>query len=142
MKNIKIVNSGKDVIAIIVYNDLKYDGVSFITPNKFSLQLATMSKHKRDIIPSHIHTKIKRTTFGTQEILLVKEGKVMVKLYDKKRKYLKSYVLDNGDLILLASGGHGLEFLEDTKMIEIKQGRYIKNKDKIIFKNEKQKNIN
>jgi hypothetical protein len=33
-------------------------------------------------------------------------------------------VLNSGDTILLASGGHGFEMLEDTEMLEIKQGPY------------------
>jgi len=35
---------------------------------------------------------------------------------------------------MLLSGGHGFEFLEDTKMIEIKQGPYAgRDNDKIIL---------
>ncbi len=30
-----------------------------------------------------------------------------------------------GDIILLAGGGHGFTFLEDSEVIEIKQGPYI-----------------
>jgi hypothetical protein len=37
-----------------------------------------------------------------------------------------------GDIVLLASGGHGFEVLEDTKIVEVKQGPYDgKSKDKV-----------
>lgn len=34
-------------------------------------------------------------------------------------------VIGKGDLIVLLSGGHGFEILEDTKFFEVKQGPFI-----------------
>jgi hypothetical protein len=42
-------------------------------------------------------------------------------------------ILDAGDLMLLSTGGHGFEILEDTDMIEIKQGPYAEGRDKTRF---------
>lgn len=36
-------------------------------------------------------------------------------------------------MILLAYGGHGFEALEDLEMIEVKQGPYVGEQDKIRF---------
>jgi hypothetical protein len=41
--------------------------------------------------------------------------------------------LYTGDVILLAAGGHGFEMLEDSQIIEIKQGPYVGEEDKIRF---------
>ena len=38
------------------------------------------------------------------------------------------------DIILLAFGGHGFECLEEVEMIEIKQGPYLGEQDKVRFK--------
>ena len=46
---------------------------------------------------------------------------------------MESYVLEQGDVILLASGGHGFQVLEDLEMYEIKQGPYAGENDKTRF---------
>jgi len=60
----------------------------------------------------------------TQEVLLIKKGKVKVNFYDKEKKFTGAETVSGGDVILLCAGGHGFEILEDTVMIEIKQGPY------------------
>ena len=42
-------------------------------------------------------------------------------------------MLGPGDVILLISGGHGFEVLEDLNMIEVKQGPYVGDADKTRF---------
>ena len=34
-------------------------------------------------------------------------------------------ILASGDVILLASGGHGIDIIKDAEIIEVKQGPYI-----------------
>jgi mannose-6-phosphate isomerase-like protein (cupin superfamily) len=55
-----------------------------------------------------------------------------VKCYSLKN-YLESRILNQGDIILLAFGGHGFEMLEPTEMIEVKQGPYAGEQDKTRF---------
>jgi hypothetical protein len=56
-----------------------------------------------------------------------------VDFYSDTQEYLRSTVLETGDVILLAFGGHGFEMLEPTEMIEIKQGPYAGDMDKTRF---------
>ena len=49
------------------------------------------------------------------------------------RKYFKSLVLAKGDVILLAYGGHGLYMIEESEIIEVKQGPFAEDRDKIKF---------
>jgi len=92
-----------------------------------------MKRPKDYIIPPHIHNPISREVQWTQEVLFVKKGKVRVDFYDENKNYLKSTILETGDIILLAHGGHGFEMLEDTEIIEVKQGPYAGEMDKIRF---------
>lgn len=39
-----------------------------------------------------------------------------------------------GDVILLSTGGHGFEVIEEIEMIEVKQGPYAGEEDKTRFK--------
>jgi mannose-6-phosphate isomerase-like protein (cupin superfamily) len=71
--------------------------------------------------------------YYTQEVLFIKRGKLRVDFYDKNQIYLESYVLETGDAILLASGGHGFEVLEEVEVIEVKQGPYCGENDKTRF---------
>jgi hypothetical protein len=42
--------------------------------------------------------------------------------------------LEAGDVILLISGGHGFEVVEEVEMFEVKQGPFGGNMDKTRFK--------
>jgi len=95
-----------------------------------------MSYSKGKLINCHYHKNITRKTLSTQEVILIKSGKLKVLLFDKKKFYC-SKILNSGDLILLASGGHGFKVLKKTVMIEVKQGPYSPKKDKIVFKSKK-----
>jgi hypothetical protein len=53
--------------------------------------------------------------------------------YDDERNYLESRILHQGDVLLLASGGHGFEMLEPCEIIEVKQGPYAGEADKTRF---------
>jgi hypothetical protein len=58
---------------------------------------------------------------------------VRVDFYDDDQTYLDSRILETGDVLLLAYGGHGFEMLEPTEMIEVKQGPYAGEQDKTRF---------
>lgn len=119
--------------AIIIKSNYNKPGISFFTPNDFSQQLGYMNRPKGHIIEPHVHNLVERKVTLTQEVLYVKHGKVRVDFYDDNRNYLESTVIETGDVILLASGGHGFEMLEDSELIEIKQGPYVGDEDKVRF---------
>ncbi len=122
-----------NVISIIVRNDYQKPGVSFFTPNDFSQQLAFMKHEKGKVISPHFHNKIPRVIHLTKEVLFIKKGELRVDFYDDDKNYLESRVLNAGDVILLVSGGHGFEAIEDLEMFEVKQGPYAGDKDKTRF---------
>lgn len=131
---VKTIIHNNQQIAIIIKNSYKKEGIEFFTPNDYSQQLAYMSHKKGKKIDAHIHNEVTRDVHLTQEILVIKKGKLRVDFYTQTKTYLESSILEDGDVILLASGGHGFEVLEDLEMIEIKQGPYLGEKDKTRFK--------
>ena len=66
-------------------------------------------------------------------VLFIKSGKVRVDFYDESKNYLESRTLNQGDVLLLAFGGHGFEMLEPSEIIEVKQGPYAGEQDKVRF---------
>lgn len=120
-------------LAIIIPNNYSCEGINFFTPDDFSQQLAYI-KHPagKQIVP-HSHRPIDRTISYTQEVLIIKTGKVRVDFYDDQKLYLHSRILVSGDIILLASGGHGFEMLEESEFVEVKQGPYAGPEEKTRF---------
>ena len=129
-KDFQVYKEGNEILAIVVKNNFSKEGIEFFTPHDFSQQLAYMRHGKGKTIKSHIHNFVRREVHLTQEVLFIKKGKLKVDLYSNDRMPLKSFVLEAGDLILLAGGGHGFEALEEIEMIEVKQGPYAGDKDK------------
>ena len=52
----------------------------------------------------------------------------------KLKNFVESKVLEKNDIILLASGGHGFKMLENSEIIEVKQGPYCGEEDKVRFR--------
>lgn len=127
-----IVDNGQ-LLAIILTHDHDAEGIQFFTPNDFSQQLAYMHHPVGKVIEPHVHNRVTREVHYTQEVLLIKRGKVRVDFYSERQAYLGSRVLVGGDVLLLAMGGHGFEVLEELEMIEIKQGPYAGTADKTRF---------
>jgi mannose-6-phosphate isomerase-like protein (cupin superfamily) len=131
LEEIKINN---ELLAIIVRSNYSHQGIHFFTPDDFSQQLAYMSHPAGKIIDPHVHNPVKREVHFTKEILFIRKGKLRVDFYDDCKNYLESRELEAGDVLLLATGGHGFEAMEDLEMFEVKQGPYIGENDKTRFK--------
>jgi hypothetical protein len=132
MEEIK-TNDGK-TIAIIVKKDFKADGVNFISREDFPLQLGISTYGKGKKIKAHFHIESDITINKIQEAVHIEHGRTTVNLYDLTGEKIKSVELSEGDTIFFVDGGHGFEMLEDTRIIEVKQGPYLgKDKDKRII---------
>lgn len=92
-----------------------------------------MHHPKGKVIDAHVHNIVHRNVVMTQEVLFIKKGKLRVDFYDDYEDYLESHILEAGDTILLVSGGHGFEIMEEVEMIEVKQGPYSGDLDKKRF---------
>lgn len=127
------VMQGDRLLAVIIYDSFESPGVRFFTSNDLSQQVAHMSHPCGRKIDAHVHNPHPREVTYTQEALFIKSGKLRVDFYSEECSYLESRVLGPGDVILLISGGHGFEVLEDLRMIEVKQGPYTDDQDKRRF---------
>lgn len=130
---IETLRIGDQLLAVIVSRDFHEHGIHFFTPNDLSQQLAYMRHPAGKVIDPHVHNPVSRNVQYTQEVLFIKRGRLRVDFYDNDRNYIESRVLHGGDVILLATGGHGFEVLEEVEMIEVKQGPYAGDQDKTRF---------
>ena len=127
---IETVSSDDQVVAIIVRRDYHVDGIKFLSPNEFSLQLGHMHRPAGYHVVPHVHNPVLRQTVGTQEVLFIKSGLIRVDFYSFSQQYLESRQLGAGDLVLLAGAGHGIEVLEEATIVEVKNGPFIEGADK------------
>ncbi|MBP9191429.1 MAG: hypothetical protein KBF96_02655 [Ignavibacteria bacterium] len=130
---VEYIKNNEQLLAIILKSSFKEEGIHFFTPNELSQQLAYMKHPSGKKIDPHVHNPVKREVQFTQEVLFLKKGKLRVDFYDDDQNYLESRVLNDGDIILLSTGGHGFEVLEEIEMIEVKQGPYAGEGDKTRF---------
>ena len=128
----RIVVDG-ELFAIILPMTYDAAGIRFFTSDEYSQQLASMSYGAGKVIPAHTHNPVLRQVSYTQEALFIRKGRVRVDFFSHSREYRTSRILGPGDVILLISGGHGFEVLEDLNMVEVKQGPYAGEKDKTRF---------
>lgn len=130
VENIK--NNGQ-LLSVIIKNNYRKPGIHFFTSPDLSQQLAYMNHPAGKIIQPHVHNPVPREVHYTQEVLFIRKGKLRVDFYDDSQNYITSRILEAGDVILLATGGHGFEVLEEIEMIEVKQGPYAGDNDKTRF---------
>lgn len=130
---IERVEHAGDLLAIIVRHGYSRPGVSFFTPDDLSQQLAYMRHPSGTIIEPHVHRPVARTVSYTQETLILRRGRLRVDFFTSSEVFLESRELVEGDVILLVTGGHGFEVLDEIEMIEVKQGPYAGDNDKVRF---------
>lgn len=131
--SIEYIKNLDQTIAIIIRATYSAEGIRFLTAEQFSQQLAYMKRPVGHKITPHVHNPVRRDVVYTQEVLFIRSGKLRVDFYTESRFYLESTTLSAGDVLMLVAGGHGFEMLEDTEIIEVKQGPYCGEGDKLQF---------
>jgi hypothetical protein len=111
-------------IATIIRARYEPSETTFVTPDAYYQQTGFVVYPKGGIIKRHSHIPIQRHLVGTPEALIVRSGKAEVDLYALDKSLLGTWILGQGDIILLAGGGHEFRCIEDTVLLEIKQGPY------------------
>jgi len=120
-------------LAMILRSNYSMQGSKFFTPNTYAQQLGYMHYPVGHKIDAHEHNQVLRQIEISLEVLVIRKGRLRVDFYNNAHEYLESRELCNGDIILLVSGGHGFEVLDEVEMVEIKQGPYFEKNDKTRF---------
>jgi len=97
---------------------------TFLTPPEYKQQVGYVVYPAGGEIQRHVHRSLERHIVGTSEVIIVKKGCCVLDVYDNDREWVAMRTLYPGDLMLMISGGHGFRMLENTTLLEIKQGPY------------------
>lgn len=124
-------------IAVIIYADQNLSGTHFVTEETDGLQVGMIQRNAREIIPAHKHQAVDLQYHGIkQEFIYIVEGVVKVTFYADDDTVISEKLLKAGDAMLQISGGHRFEFIENGRLIEVKQGPYINQQlDKVFIRN-------
>tara|TARA_Y100000996_G_C22293269_1_gene548996 strand:+ start:320 stop:712 length:393 start_codon:yes stop_codon:yes gene_type:complete len=129
----KIKDKNDNLLAYVIKKNDQKKGKNFYTDSSEEFQLASFDLDESDEILRHIHISQERTIKKTSEAIFLQEGSLTFSIYDKELKLISEVTLDEGDVILLIEGGHGVKINGNAKFLEVKQGPYIENNDKKRF---------
>lgn len=128
----KIIHEGTS-LAYIIRAEFSPAATTFVTPEEFSQQVGYIVYPAHGEIARHVHLPVERQTTGTSEVLIVRSGRCVMDLYDDARELVTSRELAPGDVVILINGGHGFRMLEDTVLLEVKQGPHVMHDEKERF---------
>jgi hypothetical protein len=111
-------------VATIIRADYLPDATTFVSPDSYYQQTGFVVYPRGGVVARHLHLPIQRHLVGTPETLIIRKGKAEVDLYGLDKTPLGTWILEQGDIVQLVSGGHCLRCLEDTVFFELKQGPF------------------
>jgi mannose-6-phosphate isomerase-like protein (cupin superfamily) len=112
------------VLAYLARAEASPQQTTFLTPDDCNLQVGHVVYPAGGEITRHMHLAIERHVRGTTEVLIVERGRCEVDVYAEDRAVVATRELSTGDMLIAVGGGHGFRVLEDTVLLEIKQGPY------------------
>jgi len=132
MKTEQIIYNDQ-VLAIVVRNGSENQELEWPTPPDFPLQLGIHDRKKGVFLKPHNHIPLDiLKNIPVQEFIYLEKGKLKFSLYHENKE-VETIILNANEMILL-NCGHSVVFLEDSKIVEIKQGPYRGNDaEKIYF---------
>jgi len=92
-KDKDILINKKLVAKVFKFQNRKFKGIKFFTPNHFNMQLGLMAHSKNHIIKPHIHINKKRIIKHMSELLIIFSGRLRVYFYNKNNIKTKSVTL-------------------------------------------------
>jgi hypothetical protein len=124
METIERIIHDQQELCILIRSNLFPDQTTFITPPEYKQQVGFVVYPKGGEIAPHTHVSLERHLVGTSEVLIVKRGRCLIDVYNDAHELVATRELNEGDLMLMVGGGHGFRMLEDTVLLEVKQGPY------------------
>ena len=125
MADVEVVTVAGTTLALIVRRDFRPERTTFVTDDDAQLQIGLIVYPKDAVIARHVHLPIVREVVGTPEAIVVRRGRCLVDLYTDAEEPVTTRELAEVDVIVLLRGGHGFRLLEDTVLLEVKQGPFV-----------------
>jgi hypothetical protein len=122
--DVETIASGDRPLAYVIRAAYNPRETTFPTPPELSLQVGLVVYPAGGEVARHRHRPIERHLVGTAEVIVVREGRCALDVYDDAGELVATRELAGGDVMLMVGGGHGFRMLEPTVLLEVKQGPY------------------
>ena len=133
MQGIEIISSSGVELCYVIRGEVAPENTTFITPSDYKQQVGFIAYPAGGEVQRHLHLPLERHLVGTSEVLLVRKGRCLLDVYDDDKNLVASREVEAGDLVLMVGGGHGFRMVEDTLLLEVKQGPYLECEEKERF---------
>jgi hypothetical protein len=121
----KLIIHDNVLLAKLILGDTWNEGLSFYSDEKDFIQVGTWKYNSGKELLAHKHNIVPRNSDITQEVIYVKNGKLLAKIYDLNNAFLEEHEMRSGDCMIMLRGGHSYTILEDdTEVLEVKNGPY------------------
>jgi hypothetical protein len=120
-------------LAYIIRAEVAPQVTTFLTPPEFKQQVGFVVYPKGGEVARHTHLPLERHLVGTSEVIVMRSGRCELDIYDDDHTLVATRTLNPGDVMLMVGGGHGFRMLEDTVLLEVKQGPYTGREEKALF---------
>jgi mannose-6-phosphate isomerase-like protein (cupin superfamily) len=121
------------VYGFVLRKDATPDKTTFYSHPDDSQQVGHVVYQKGSKIPRHVHRIIKREIERTTEVLVVQSGACKCHFHDSAGLVMLTVELGTGDVLCILDGAHSFEFIQDTVLLEVKQGPYLGKDEKLIL---------
>lgn len=125
VQHVETIGSAGRPLAYVIRGAYRPEETTFATPPELNLQVGFVVYPDGGEVPRHSHRPIERSLVGTAEVIVVREGRCALDVYDDDGELVATRELDTGDVMLMVGGGHGFRMLENTVLLEVKQGPYL-----------------
>ncbi len=124
IEHVEPITCNGTLLAYIIRAEIAPHETTFVTPGDLKQQVGFIVYSAGTEIPRHLHRPVERRLNETSEVLIVRRGCCEVDIYNSARDLVAVRKLHPGDILILVAGGHGFRMLEDTVLLEVKQGPY------------------
>lgn len=111
--------------ALFFRKDISSGGAKFFTQDEDAFQVGVLERPAGYEVQPHLHPERPIEVRTVSEFLYIEKGSARVTVLDEQWEELGSQELSAGDFLLFLRGGHTITMLEDTRMIEVKQGPFL-----------------
>jgi mannose-6-phosphate isomerase-like protein (cupin superfamily) len=131
--SVEVISAGEQPLCYIIRQQNAPEATTFVTPDDALQQVGFIVHGAGSEVKRHYHLPIERQITGTPEVLVVRQGRCQMDVYDDDQRLVETHELVEGDVMVMVGGGHGFRFTDDTVLLEVKQGPYYGTDEKKYF---------
>ena len=131
--NVEAIGRDGKVFAYVMRDTPGEKKTTFLTPDEAIQQVGFVVHPAGAEVRRHYHLPLERSIVGTPEVLVVRQGRCEMDVYDDQQEIVCTRELESGDIMVMVGGGHGFRMVEDTVLLEVKQGPYYGPDEKAYF---------